>query len=215
MQSFSSIFILHCVIRIYNFPENLQVLIFSEKKAEVDDIHEYLLLKGVEAVSIHGGKGKCTYVCPAKIETKFNVLMQVLFLRHEAPLYIITLPSTRPTHTHRGILGMHVQQGLVASKANKQHGSFYQHSELKITHLILFTDQEERQWAIKEFKSQRKDVLVATDIAGKGLDFPNIQHVINYDMPADIENYGLYLNVVRTCCNLVVILCSSSHWQNG
>ena len=34
-----------------------QVLIFSEKKAAVDDIHEYLLLKGVEAVSIHGGKG--------------------------------------------------------------------------------------------------------------------------------------------------------------
>ena len=35
----------------------LQVLIFSEKKAEVDDIHEYLLLKGVQAVAIHGGKG--------------------------------------------------------------------------------------------------------------------------------------------------------------
>ena len=31
----------------------LQVLIFSEKKAEVDDIHEYLLLKGVQAVAIH------------------------------------------------------------------------------------------------------------------------------------------------------------------
>ena len=94
-----------------------------------------------------------------------------------------------------------------------KQSSFYQHSELKITRLL--TDQEERQWAIKEFKNQRKDVLVATDIAGKGLDFPNIQHIINYDMPADIENYGLYLNVVRTCYNLVVILCSSSHWQNG
>ena len=35
----------------------MQVLIFSEKKAEVDDIHEYLLLKGVEAVAIHAGKG--------------------------------------------------------------------------------------------------------------------------------------------------------------
>ena len=35
----------------------MQVLIFSEKKAEVDDIHEYLLLKGVQAVSIHGSKG--------------------------------------------------------------------------------------------------------------------------------------------------------------
>ena len=36
----------------------VQVLVFSEKKAEVDDIHMYLLLKGVQAVSIHGGKGK-------------------------------------------------------------------------------------------------------------------------------------------------------------
>ena len=34
-----------------------------------------------------------------------------------------------------------------------------------------------------------KDVLVATDVASKGLDFPNIQHVINYDLPNEIENY--------------------------
>ena len=60
-------------------------------------------------------------------------------------------------------------------------------------YLYVFADQEERQWAIREFKEARKDVLVATDIAGKGLDFPNIQHVINYDMPADIENYGTCL----------------------
>lgn len=30
---------------------------------------------------------------------------------------------------------------------------------------------------------------VATDLASKGLDFPEIKHVINYDMPAEIENY--------------------------
>ena len=82
------------------------VLIFCENKGDVDDIHEYLLLKGVEAVAIHGGKG-----------------------------------------------------------------------------------QDVRDWAISEFKAQRKDVLVATDVAGKGLDFPDIQHVINYDMPEEIENY--------------------------
>lgn len=34
-------------------------------------------------------------------------------------------------------------------------------------------------------------MLVATDVASKGLDFINIQHVINYDMPDDIENYGI------------------------
>ena len=82
------------------------VLIFCENKADVDNIHEYLLVKGVEAVAIHGGK-----------------------------------------------------------------------------------DQEERQNAIEFFKNGKKDVLVATDIASKGLDFPDIQHVINYDMPAEIENY--------------------------
>ena len=56
--------------------------------------------------------------------------------------------------------------------------------------LLLISDQEDRQWSIREFREGRKDVLVATDVASKGLDFPNIQHVINYDMPTDIENYG-------------------------
>ena len=63
-------------------------------------------------------------------------------------------------------------------------------SSLPNTHTHSHTDQEERQWAIREFREGRKDVLVATDVASKGLDFPAIQHVINYDMPIDIENYG-------------------------
>ena len=50
-------------------------------------------------------------------------------------------------------------------------------------------DQEERNKAVQEFRSKAKDVLVATDVASKGLDFPEIKHVINYDMPEDIENY--------------------------
>ncbi|CAF99136.1 unnamed protein product, partial [Tetraodon nigroviridis] len=49
--------------------------------------------------------------------------------------------------------------------------------------------QEERTKAIEAFKEGKKDVLVATDVASKGLDFPAIQHVVNYDMPEEIENY--------------------------
>lgn len=82
------------------------VLIFAEKKQDVDAIHEYLLLKGVDAVSIHGGK-----------------------------------------------------------------------------------DQEERTLSVQQFRAGEKDVLVATDVASKGLDFAEVQHVINFDMPDDIENY--------------------------
>jgi ATP-dependent RNA helicase DDX41 len=82
------------------------VCIFCERKQDVDDIHEYLLLKGVDAVSIHGGK-----------------------------------------------------------------------------------DQADRNEAIHLFKAGQKDVLISSDIAAKGLDFPDIQHVINYDMPTEIENY--------------------------
>lgn len=82
------------------------VLIFAEKKQDVDSIHEYLLLKGVEAVAIHGGK-----------------------------------------------------------------------------------DQEERSRSVEAFRKGQKDVLVATDVASKGLDFADVTHVINYDMPDDVENY--------------------------
>lgn len=82
------------------------VLVFCENKSDVDDIHEYLLLKGVAAVAIHGGK-----------------------------------------------------------------------------------DQSERDESIQQFKLGKADVLVATDVASKGLDFPDIQHVVNFDMPEEIENY--------------------------
>ncbi|KAJ2082518.1 DEAD-box ATP-dependent RNA helicase 35 [Coemansia sp. RSA 988] len=82
------------------------VVVFAENKHDVDDILEYLLLKGVEAVAVHGGK-----------------------------------------------------------------------------------DQEERAYAMRSFRAGKKDVLVATDVASKGLDFPEIKHVINFDLPREIENY--------------------------
>lgn len=94
---------------------------------------------------------------------------------------------------------------LVLHDVQLKHSRFCsEHSQLRI---FPTTDQEERQWAIQEFKQQRKDVLVATDIAGKGLDFPNIQHVINYDMPADIENYGglFYVGLLTITLLFIVV----------
>ncbi len=84
------------------------VLIFCENKNDVDEIHEYLILKGLDVCSMHG--------------------------------------------------------------------------DIK---------QEDRNESVREFREGLKEILVATDIVSTGLDFPNIEHVINYDMPKEIENYLL------------------------
>jgi ATP-dependent RNA helicase DDX41 len=55
---------------------------------------------------------------------------------------------------------------------------------------VHVADQEERSRSVEAFRKGQKDVLVATDVASKGLDFADVQHVINYDMPDDVENYG-------------------------
>lgn len=60
---------------------------------------------------------------------------------------------------------------------------------------MIFADQEDRSRSVDQFRKGEKDVLVATDVASKGLDFSDVQHVINYDMPDDIENYGKNLEL--------------------
>ncbi|MHB1330830.1 MAG: DEAD/DEAH box helicase [Minisyncoccota bacterium] len=49
--------------------------------------------------------------------------------------------------------------------------------------------QTARQRALKEFKDGRVQVLVATDVAARGLDISNVSHVINFDLPATYEDY--------------------------
>ena len=49
--------------------------------------------------------------------------------------------------------------------------------------------QSVRQRTLLRFKSPRPSVLVATDIAARGLDIDMISHVVNFDLPMDVENY--------------------------
>ena len=46
-----------------------------------------------------------------------------------------------------------------------------------------------RQRALTAFKNNRVQVLVATDVAARGLDIPNVSHVINYDLPQTYDDY--------------------------
>ena len=49
--------------------------------------------------------------------------------------------------------------------------------------------QGQRQRALSGFKENRISILVATDVAARGLDIPLVSHVINYDLPATYEDY--------------------------
>ncbi|MDA3815299.1 MAG: DEAD/DEAH box helicase [Patescibacteria group bacterium] len=46
-----------------------------------------------------------------------------------------------------------------------------------------------RQKALKMFKNNLVNILVATDVAARGLDIPNVSHVINFDVPATYDDY--------------------------
>merc|ERR1719192_736066 len=49
--------------------------------------------------------------------------------------------------------------------------------------------QREREEALRRFKCGQTPIIVATAVAARGLDIPNVKHVINFDMPGDVEEY--------------------------
>ncbi|XP_057804283.1 DEAD-box ATP-dependent RNA helicase 20 [Salvia miltiorrhiza] len=50
-------------------------------------------------------------------------------------------------------------------------------------------NQDERDWVLAEFKSSRTPIMIATDVAARGLDVKDIKVVVNYDFPSNLEDY--------------------------
>ncbi|XP_039565710.1 probable ATP-dependent RNA helicase DDX4 isoform X4 [Passer montanus] len=62
-------------------------------------------------------------------------------------------------------------------------------------------EQREREIALRDFRSGKCPVLVATSVAARGLDIENVQHVINFDLPSTIEEYVHRIGRTGRCGN--------------
>ncbi|MGL5377553.1 MAG: C-terminal helicase domain-containing protein [Cetobacterium sp.] len=47
----------------------------------------------------------------------------------------------------------------------------------------------EREEALRDFRTGKRKVLIATAVAARGLDIKGVSHVINYDLPKEIDEY--------------------------
>jgi len=98
-----------------------------------------------------------------KVETLHNLLVQADFEK--------VLIFTRTKYGADKLSKKLYQKGL---KSEAIHGN---------------KSHNKRQRALKMFKESLVDVLIATDVASRGLDIPNVSHVINYDVPATYDDY--------------------------
>lgn len=63
-------------------------------------------------------------------------------------------------------------------------------------------EQREREEALRDFKSGRCPILVATSVAARGLDIPGVKHVVNFDFPSDIDEYVHRIGRTGRCGNM-------------
>ncbi|XP_017375668.2 ATP-dependent RNA helicase DDX3Y [Cebus imitator] len=66
---------------------------------------------------------------------------------------------------------------------------FLYHEGYACTSIHGDRSQRDREEALHQFRSGKSPILVATAVAARGLDISNVRHVINFDLPSDIEEY--------------------------
>lgn len=63
------------------------------------------------------------------------------------------------------------------------------HTKTKFGLLANEFGKQKREQALQDFKSGRTKLLIATDLAARGLDIPGVTYVVNYDIPSEINTY--------------------------
>jgi superfamily II DNA/RNA helicase len=151
-------------------PKERQMLMFSATFPESIIKFSRNYLNNPERVSVSNEKINTPKINHVVIRTtdgeKYNDLVEQLNQREGSVLIFVKT--------------QHGTERLAKRLEGSDHPSVVIHGGLR---------QNQREKAVRTFRQQRARILVATDVAARGLDIPHIEHVINYDLPQVAEDY--------------------------
>lgn len=156
---------------IGKFPKERHSLFFSATLA--GEIQEILKIFSAEHTTISVRQG----------ETSDNVEQDVIkvFSREEKSAKLKQILQAEDAK--RTIIFVRTKHG-----ADRLHRILYKQG-FKVNAIHGDKRQNQRMRTIEDFKSGKIHILVATDVAARGLDIPDVTHVINYDLPATQDDY--------------------------
>ena len=161
------------IMKISNtLPKNRQTLLFSATMPPKIRELANKLLKNPESISLAISKPaegitQSAYMCHDS--QKVNLVREILRAKGRDLSHVLifasSIKSVREIKTTLNKAGM---------KASEMHSGL---------------DQDQREQTIRDFKSKKIKILVATDILSRGIDIKGIEIVINYEVPHDEEDY--------------------------
>jgi len=156
---------------IKNIPSNRQTLMFSATVADAvykvakKHLKNPIFIRTKSCVDTD--KLNQVYYDIYKQNDKFSLLVHLL--KNSTPGLAIVFCATRK------------ETGIVAKNLKKQ--------KINASAVHGGMTQNKRQKSLSKLKKEKVDVLVATDVAARGLDIKNVTHVYNYDVPKTPKQY--------------------------
>jgi ATP-dependent RNA helicase DeaD len=120
--------------------------------------------------SLTVGNTRQFYYMIDRFEEKYRTFLKIM--KREKPKHALVFVNTKKTASWLAKRlerqkGFHFRVGLISGKLT----------------------QFQREKILEKFRSRKINLLIATDVASRGLDIENVSHVLNYDIPKYPENY--------------------------
>ena len=153
-------------------PKQRQTMMFSATMASGPEMIAREFLTTPERVTVGGTKAAPPSqirqsIYPVTLENKGPVLLEILKRPEVESAIVFTRTKSRADRVAKLLIRANI-------KAVQIHGD---------------RSQSQRNAALAGFRAKKFRVMVATDVASRGLDIPDVSHVINFDLPDETEGY--------------------------